>query len=113
MNFLNFMSGLMATEQKTQEQLLEEAGLGWLSKLITAVKNIIGPILIVIATVGIIYAIYLGVMLAKAESAEAREEAKKRIINVVIAIGITAALIFVMYLLANNVGWFVNLEQQA
>lgn len=91
---------------------LEAMNFGWLDKLLSALETIVGPILIVVGAIGVIYAIYLGVMLAKAENAEKREEAKKRIINVLIAIAVTAALIFLMYLFSNNVDWFMNLNQQ-
>ena len=70
-------------------------------------------VLIVVGAIGIIYAIYLGVMLAKAENAEKREEAKKRIVNVLIAIAITAVLIFIMYLFSNNIDWFIGLKKDA
>ena len=80
----------------------------WLRNLVDVLNSVVAPILIVIGAVGIIYAIYLGVMLAKAENAEKREEAKKRIINVIVAIVITAALIFLMYLFSNNLDWFIS-----
>ena len=101
------------TEYATRKDYLSAAGFPWLDTLLGAIERIVGPILIVVATVGIIYAIYLGVMLAKAENAEKREEAKKRIINVVVAIAITAALIFLMYLFSNNIDWFIGLNKEA
>ena len=114
---MKFMSALMKAWGEgsdpyyaDRKAYLEAAGFGWLENLLSALESIVGPILIVIGAVGIIYAIYLGVMLAKAENAEKREESKKRIINVLIAIAITAALIFVMYLFSNNIDWFMKLE---
>lgn len=117
MKFLNFMSGLLESyiingkDYQTRKNYLDQAGFGWLDGLLSALEKIVGPILILVATVGVIYAIYLGVLLAKAENAEKREEAKKRIINVVIAIAITAVLIFLMYLFSSNVSWFVKLSE--
>ena len=117
MKFLNFMSGLLykynGTEYEKRGDYLEAVGFPWLETLLSALEKIVGPILILVAAVGVIYAIYLGVMLAKAENAEKREEAKKRIINVVIAIAITAVLIFIMYLFSNNVDWFIGVGQGA
>ena len=115
--FMKFLSMLLAawgpgTNYADRAAYLEAAGFPWLENLLAAIEGIIGPILIVIGAVGIIYAIYLGVMLAKAENAEKREEAKKRIINVVIAIAITAVLIFLMYLFSNNIDWFINLKDK-
>lgn len=117
MKFLNFMSGLLESyvingkDYGTRKNYLDQAGFGWLDGLLSALEKIVGPILILVAAVGVIYAIYLGVLLAKAENAEKREEAKKRIINVVIAIAITAVLIFLMYLFSSNVDWFVKLSE--
>ncbi len=114
MKLLNFMSGLLAyvgpngESYETRAEYLDAAGFGWLETLLSALESIVGPILIVVATVGVIYAIYLAVMLAKAENAEKREEAKKRIINVVVAIAIMVVLIFLMYLFSSNIHWFMN-----
>ena len=94
-------------------EFLDAMNFGWLDKLLGALETIVGPILIVVGAIGVIYAIYLGVMLAKAENAEKREESKKRIVNVLVAIAITAALIFLMYLFANNVDWFMSLNKNA
>ena len=114
MNFLNALLKAWGGEGQpaTRAAYLEECGFAWLENLLSALESIVGPILIVVASVGVIYAIYLGVMLAKAENAEKREESKKRIINVVIAIAITAALIFLMYLFANNNDWVMKLEEK-
>lgn len=71
----------------------------WLNPVITVLRNIVLPVLIVVATAGVIYAIYLGVMMAKAEDEGKREEAKRRIINVVIAIAVTVVLMILFYAL--------------
>ena len=114
---MNFMNALLkawgeGTDYENRAKYLEAAGFAWLENLLSALESIVGPILIVVGAVGVIYAIYLGVMLAKAENAEKREESKKRIINVVIAIAITAALIFLMYLFSNNIDWVMSLEEK-
>ena len=74
-----------------------EGAYAWLNPLMKILGDVLIPILIVLATAGIIYAIYLGVMMAKAEDESKREEAKKRIINVVIAIAIVVVLIALFY----------------
>ena len=74
----------------------DESGYAWLNGILDALNNVLFPILLVVAAVGTIYAIYLGVMLAKAENAEKREEAKKRIINAVIALAIVVVLALLM-----------------
>lgn len=114
---MNFLNGLLkawgdGTDYADRKAYLNAAGFGWLDSLVSVLEKIIGPLLIVIGAVGMIYAIYLGVMLAKAENAEKREEAKKRIINVIVAIVITAALIFLMYLITANIDWFIKIGSE-
>ena len=70
----------------------------FLDSILKVLNDIIWPILVVLAAVGTIYAIYLGVIMAKAENAEKREEAKKRIINAVIAIVVVVVLVLLMKL---------------
>ena len=57
-------------------------------------KNVLGPVLIVIGAAAALYAIYLGVMYAKAEDANKRKEVQGRLIGaaigvVIIILGIT------------------------
>ena len=102
MGFLNGlirMSGLLADyHDSVQDGGFAGGNYAFLIPILDVLNNIIWPILIVLAAVGSIYAIYLGVMMAKAENAEKREEAKKRIINAVIAIVIVVVLILLMKL---------------
>ena len=58
------------------------------------IKQILGPILTVIGVAAVIYAIYLGVMYAKSESAEKRKDVQGRLIGaaigaVIIVVGAT------------------------
>ncbi|MGN1212807.1 MAG: Mbov_0395 family pilin-like conjugal transfer protein, partial [Christensenellales bacterium] len=84
------LSGLLYTEL--------EGDYAFLNPILKVLNDIIWPILIVVAAVGTIYAIYLGVMMAKAENAEKREEAKKRVINAVIAVVVMVVLILLLQL---------------
>ena len=73
---------------------LAEANLpSWLKALIDAISNFINPILILVATAGIIYAIVVGVKFARAEDKGQRDEAKQKLITVIIGIVVTAVLI--------------------
>ena len=81
---------------------LEEAALPtWLDALITAMTNFINPILILVATAGIIYAIVVGVKFAKAEDKGERDEAKQKLITVLIGIAVTGVLIVLFIWLAS------------
>jgi hypothetical protein len=58
------------------------------------IKRILGPVLTVIGVAAVLYAIYLGVMYAKAESADKRKEIQGRLIGacigaVIIVVGAT------------------------
>lgn len=74
--------------------------ISWLNQLIDAVLKIINPILIVIAVAGILYAIVVGVKFVKADNKEEREEAKQKLITVIIGIVVTFILIALFYWLA-------------
>ena len=49
----------------------------------------------IVGAVGAVYAIYLGFQLARADEQGKRDDAKKHLITVVIAIGVTIALVLV------------------
>ena len=69
----------------------------WAVTLSTALKNVINPILILVATAGIIYAIVVGIKFVKAEDKGQRDEARQKLISVIIGIAVTAALIALFY----------------
>ena len=89
-------------------KLMASTGIAWLDVLIQAIYSFIGPILILAATAGIIYAIVVGVKFIKAEDKNARDEAKAKLISVIIGIVVTIVLIALFYLLANNIGAILN-----
>ena len=49
----------------------------------------------IVGAVGAVYAIYLGFQLARADEQGKRDDAKKHLITVVIAIGVTVALVLI------------------
>lgn len=66
---------------------------GWVIDVVNAVYLVLVPILVIVGAAGMIYAIILGVNMARADSTEKREEAKKRLINVIVGVAIMIALI--------------------
>ena len=80
--------------------LATKTGITWLDTLISSVYNLINPILIVVAVAGILYAIVVGVKFVKADSKEERDEAKQKLITVIIGIVVTFVLIALFYWLA-------------
>lgn len=69
------------------------ASWSWLATLLNTLNTILWVVLILVGAAGAIYAIYVGVKMARADSAEQREEAKKRLINVIVSIAVTIGLI--------------------
>ena len=103
MKLLNFFNLLGATA----EELFANAP-GGIKEIMIAVHGVINsiivPVIILVATVAIVYAIVLGVNYAKAETSDAKEEAKKRIINMVVGALLMIVLILLLYLFINNAG---------
>lgn len=66
------------------------------------------PVLILVGTAGSIYAIVLGVNFSKAESADKREEAKKRMINAIIGLVVTIVLLILLKLFTANADTIAN-----
>lgn len=69
----------------------------WYDIIGNVIDNIIGPILIILCSIGIIYAVVIGVKMMKAEDKTAREENKARLINLAISIVAVIALIALFY----------------
>lgn len=70
--------------------------------IIKILDAMLWPILILVGTAGSIYAIVLGVNFSKAESADKREEAKKRMINAIIGLVVTIILLILLKLFTAN-----------
>jgi len=63
------------------------------SNTLNIVTLVLWIILAVVGVAGVIYSIYLGVKLARAEDQSKRDEAKKHLITVIIAIVVTLVLV--------------------
>ena len=68
----------------------------WLKPIADFLDNLLVPLTIIVAVAGAIWVIILGVGLARAESADKATEAKKRLINV--AVAMLAVIIFIWLL---------------
>ena len=79
---------------------LSITGFEWLDQLVNSVYTIINPILIVAAVAGLIYSVIVGIRFVKADTKDQREEAKKKLISVIIGIVVTFVLIALFYWLA-------------
>jgi len=103
------MSALLTTFVNLLAKELPESW-KWLQPIIDVLKEVLWPILILVGTAGMIYAVVLGVKLAQAETADAREEAKKRIINAVIALVVIIALILLLQIFVDNAPNWIGVE---
>lgn len=72
---------------------LEGTQFEWVGRIVEAINSVLYPLLIVVGAAGMIYAIIIGVNMARADSTEKREEAKKRLINVIVGLAIIIGLI--------------------
>ena len=79
-------------------QLLDTAST-WAEKVGNAVDKILVPILIIACSVGMIWAIVVGIKMMRADDKNAREEAKAKLINIAISIVAVAVLIGLFYAL--------------
>ena len=80
------------------------------TKLLEVVKDLLTPIFAVLATVGVVWAIVLGVQYMKAESTDKKEEAKKRMVNVIVGTVIMLVMVMILLLVTsgNNLQTLVN-----
>ena len=71
----------------------------WQDKIVAAVDVILVPILIIACSVGMIWAIVVGIKMMKADDKAARDENKAKLINIAISIVAIAVLIGLFYAL--------------
>ena len=71
-----------------------DTNFGWIEgQLMPVLRPVLYALMAVVGAAGAIYAIVLGVNLARAEDQSKRDEAKKRLITVLISVGVTIALV--------------------
>lgn len=106
MNLFNLLGGPFKDAIDSKD-VTWASGLEWLKSIAHFLDDLIIPVTIIVAVVGAIWIIILGVGLAKAESADKATEAKKRLINVAVALVSVLVLIWLLTFFAANAGtWF-------
>lgn len=83
---------------------------GWVTDVTNFLNQVLVYVLILVSTAGAIYAVVLGVKMARAEDASAREEGKKKIINFVIALAATILLIVILKLFCNYLPDWIGVD---
>ena len=87
-----FMRGAAFLGADTDNDIV--SGAEYISEnVVNTITSVLVPILAIVGAAGIIWAIVLGINMARAESAEKREESKKRLISLIVGIVIMVALI--------------------
>ncbi len=66
---------------------------GWVETLMSTLSTVMWILLALVGAAGGIYALYVGIKMARAESAEMRDENKKRLINIIVSIVVVIVLI--------------------
>jgi len=114
---MNAISKLLSTwsslfDKETLDNNFPGQGYGdkfsWLAQVFEPISIVLYVLMGLVAAAGAIYAIYLGVQLARADEQSKRDEAKKHLITVLIAIAVTVVLIlFFNELMPLIVGAFI------
>lgn len=94
-----FMTNMPMKVDRTKYDI--DPNFEWVFDVVDVIDLVTWPLLILVASAGTIYAIVLGVQMARADSTEKREEAKKRVINVLIGMAIAVGLILLIKLFMN------------
>lgn len=88
-----FMRGAAFLGADTDKDIV--SGAEYISEnVVNTITSVLVPILAIVGAAGIIWAIVLGINMARADSAEKREETKKRLISLIVGIVIMIALVF-------------------
>ena len=85
----------------------------WLAPIVNFIESAMIPIIIVLLAISAIYAIILGVNMARAESAEQRDNAKKRIINFLIGAITIIVILVIVYVLAAKIDVIMGVAHDA
>ena len=109
MNFMGSPAGQLAAGTGYQ-QYEGDAKWGWVYTLCNALESLLTPILIIVATAGLIYAVVLGVNLARADSADKQQEAKKRMIYAIVGLVSIVVLILLLKLFVANVDGILGID---
>lgn len=98
MRFLNALMGVASWQDvidkvKDQGDGTISMNWDWVSKIMGPLSTVLWVMLILVGAAGSIYAVYIGVKMARAESQEQRDENKKRLINIIVSIVVVVVLI--------------------
>ena len=99
-NIFNLFGGPFA--QQIQDNFNKANSVEWIKPIVEFLDRIIWPLTIIVAIVGAIWVIWLGIKMAKAEEASKQKEARKALINVAIAMLVTLIIVWLLTWFAAN-----------
>ncbi len=105
------MSNLLAVA--SWKAMFTNTTYAWMGNIFDVISIVLYVIMGLVGAAGAIYAIYLGIQLARAEDQGKREDAKKHLITVFIAVAVTVVLVlFFNNLLPLIVSSFVDIPTE-
>ena len=110
MNFMGSPAGQLAAGTGYEQYKDPSSKYHWVYTLCNALESLLTPILIIVATAGLIYAVVLGVNLARADSADKQQEAKKRMIYAIVGLVSIIVLILLLKLFVANVDTILGIH---
>ena len=106
MNFLNILAAGWS-------DIFTGTDYKWMGDIFSTISIVLYIIMGLVGAAGAVYAIYLGVQLARADEQSKRDDAKKHLITVLIAVAVTIVLVlFFNLLLPVIVNAFVEVPQE-
>ena len=106
MNFLSMLGanktytynggGIFQSILQDDNGWFQTEGNQWLGQIVAFLGNILIPVTIVILAAAVVWCVYLGIQLARAEDAGKAGDIKKRLINVAVAFIITLAAVWII-----------------
>lgn len=107
------MGSLLGFYETIEKNSVITGNYAFLLPILKVIDEAMVPILICVIAAGTIYSVVLGINLAKAESSDKREEAKKRLVNAIVGFGVIIVLLVIMYVLAANIHNIVGIADDA
>lgn len=93
MNLLMSISNLLGWESMFRDKTYNGISYDWMANVFGTISLILYVIMGVVGAAGAVYAVWLGIQLARADEQGKRDEAKKHLITVLVAIAVTVVLI--------------------
>ena len=105
---LSIMTRFMGAWYDDVNKITDDKMPTWVKNIIVPILKVLDqlliPVIIILGVAGAIYGIVLGVQFSKAETADKRDETKKRLINAVIGVVIMLVALIGMKIFVANAG---------